>query len=360
METVERLDIYSILLFMSIGQLFLSIIYLISKRKKDYSTVFLIIVLFISLNIVEPVFIKTRFLSSVPHLLYIGPFFLLLLGPALYLQTLAIKNKKFKWRAVYFLHIIPFVLSKFWVFPNFLQSASQKRDRFYEFEMTKEFLNSNVNIGSLLFQLHPIVYLLISIAIILNNRKNPKARFYKHHIIYIVGFTIVLFFYLFGNFLFNVSTTHLHWQVLSVLFFTLSSYLSYAIINNLLKPIKQKENILLNFKMIDVHTKIKESMLKNRPYLNVDISLNQLANQMNISAKVFSKVINEFEQQNFFDFINSYRIKDAEKLIIDPKMKQYTIEAIAIEVGFSNKMSFNRAFKKCLNMTPTEYKSINK
>ncbi|WP_169301355.1 helix-turn-helix domain-containing protein [Pontimicrobium aquaticum] len=367
MEIIQRLDFYSILLFMSMGQLFLSMLYLISKPNKDSSAIFLILVLFIfSLNIVEPVFIKTHFLSSVPHLLYIGPFFLLLLGPAMYFQTIAIKEVKFKWRTVYFLHILPFVLDKLWRFPNFLQSASEKRkiiDRFYEFKLSDEYLYPNIDIVSLLFQLHPVIYLFISITILLKDIKTPQTRFHRNHTVYIIGFTSVVCFYLFGNWLFyslQPFPNEMYWQVLSILFFILASYISYAVINNLLKPRKQKRNLRLNSKMIDMHAQIKELMLKNKPYLNEDISLDKIARQMNMSSKVFSKIINEFEQQNFSDFINSYRIADAKELIIDPKMEQYTIEAIAHEVGFSNKMSFNRAFKKYLNMTPSEYKSINK
>ena len=60
--------------------------------------------------------------------------------------------------------------------------------------------------------------------------------------------------------------------------------------------------------------------------------------------------------QNFFDFINGYRIKEAKRLLVDPKGELLTILAIAEEVGFNSKSSFNTAFKKITGMTPTEYK----
>ena len=208
-----------------------------------------------------------------------------------------------------------------------------------------------------------MIYLFISTVIVLKSVKKTETRFYKHHIIYTIGFTFSVLFYLFGGFILrmvNVYQEEMYWKLLSIFFFSLGCYLSYVIINNLLKPKNYRKNILIDDNMINLHETIKKYMKNSKPYLNSSVSLNQIANQMNVSAKTISQIINKFEEKNFSDFINEYRVNDAAKLILDPSMKQYTIEAIAKEVGFSNKMSFNRAFKKYLNMTPTEYKSVNK
>ncbi|MEL6843420.1 MAG: helix-turn-helix domain-containing protein, partial [Bacteroidota bacterium] len=59
---------------------------------------------------------------------------------------------------------------------------------------------------------------------------------------------------------------------------------------------------------------------------------------------------------NFMDFINGYRIEEAQKMLRAPRFGHYTIVAIAQEVGFRSRSAFYAAFKKISGQTPTEYK----
>jgi len=98
------------------------------------------------------------------------------------------------------------------------------------------------------------------------------------------------------------------------------------------------------------------SILENENlYLNPDLSLQALAERMQISAKVLSQVINQRSGKNFFDFINSFRCDEAKSLLrtSDP---QVTILEILYEAGFNSKSSFNKEFKKLNGITPTEYR----
>ncbi|MEJ7667038.1 MAG: helix-turn-helix domain-containing protein [Hymenobacter sp.] len=72
-------------------------------------------------------------------------------------------------------------------------------------------------------------------------------------------------------------------------------------------------------------------------------------------SHVLSKVINEGFGQNFFDFINSYRIAEFKQVMAAPQARQYTLLALALEVGFNSKTAFNRAFKKQTDQAPREY-----
>ena len=67
-------------------------------------------------------------------------------------------------------------------------------------------------------------------------------------------------------------------------------------------------------------------------------------------------MINVLELQNFLDFINQKRIKRAEEMLGGPTFSQYTILAIAHEVGFNSKSAFYTAFKKFTGHTPTTYR----
>ncbi len=103
-------------------------------------------------------------------------------------------------------------------------------------------------------------------------------------------------------------------------------------------------------------TKLKGYMDTQKPYLNSELSLNSLADEMSISPKHLSQIINNSFQQNFYHYINSYRIEECRKLLSDKAYNQYTILSIAFKSGFNSKNTFNSAFKRNTGMTPTEFR----
>jgi len=102
--------------------------------------------------------------------------------------------------------------------------------------------------------------------------------------------------------------------------------------------------------------KLKSDMQLRKIYLDKDISLSKLAEDLGISIHHLSQVINEKLGKNFYDFINSQRIQEAEKQLINPDNKHLSIAAIAFEVGFNSLSAFNTAFKKFTGLTPSRFR----
>lgn len=102
--------------------------------------------------------------------------------------------------------------------------------------------------------------------------------------------------------------------------------------------------------------KIIAYMNKEKPYLDYNLNQAQLASKLEISTHHFSEILHFSFEQNFYNFINSYRILEVQKLITNPKYQDSKILAIAFESGFKSKTSFNRIFKKHTGMTPSEYR----
>ena len=94
-------------------------------------------------------------------------------------------------------------------------------------------------------------------------------------------------------------------------------------------------------------------------YTNENLKLRDIADDLSISTHHLSQVINEKLDKNFYDFINSYRVEAARKMLIDSKYQHLTILGIAFEVGFNSKSSFYNTFKKYFNVSPTQYKKSN-
>lgn len=96
-----------------------------------------------------------------------------------------------------------------------------------------------------------------------------------------------------------------------------------------------------------------------KPYLNPQLSLSQLAYETDIPAHYLSRIINEHHGQNFFDFINSFRIGEFKRRLSDPAYQNFTLLAIAFDCGFNSKSAFNRFFKKVEGVSPSEYKKLS-
>src|SRR5690606_31344274 len=100
---------------------------------------------------------------------------------------------------------------------------------------------------------------------------------------------------------------------------------------------------------------LESVMLNEKPYLNPQLSLSDLSKQAGTNQRDVSRVINEHFGQNFYEFVNSYRIKEFQELVKKDKNKQFTILTLAYDSGFNSKATFNAAFKKIMNVTPSEY-----
>jgi AraC-like DNA-binding protein len=108
------------------------------------------------------------------------------------------------------------------------------------------------------------------------------------------------------------------------------------------------------------YKKISEYFEKEKPYLHSDISLLTLSEAIGACSHHVSMTINVKFEMNFFNLINSYRIREAKYLLESniPKTGA-TIEQIGYEVGFQTKSTFYNAFKTHVGASPTNYlKSI--
>lgn len=102
--------------------------------------------------------------------------------------------------------------------------------------------------------------------------------------------------------------------------------------------------------------KVGQYLQAEKPYLDSDLTLPKLAEDLNISTHHLSQVINEMHGENFFTFINTYRVAEVKRKIQDPKFEKYSLLGIALESGFNSKSAFNRVFKNLTGMTPSEFR----
>ena len=102
-------------------------------------------------------------------------------------------------------------------------------------------------------------------------------------------------------------------------------------------------------------SKIGKYMVIEKPYLDRELTIYDLSEQIKIPRHFLSEVINEHLGKNFYQFINDYRIEEVKQRMVDPAYAHLTILAIAYDSGFNAKSSFNTIFKEKTGMTPSEY-----
>jgi len=100
---------------------------------------------------------------------------------------------------------------------------------------------------------------------------------------------------------------------------------------------------------------LKKYFEEQHPYLNNDLNINEVAVALDIPAREVSFVINQHFNQRFTDFVNMYRIKYVNQKIKTGYLNKFTVESLSKEAGFSSKSTFNVAFKKVNQCTPSEY-----
>ena len=100
--------------------------------------------------------------------------------------------------------------------------------------------------------------------------------------------------------------------------------------------------------------KLLALMAAERPYLEPELTLSELAQRLRTQPALLSRVINAGCGQNFNDFVNTYRVAEARRKLADPRFGHYSLVGVALDSGFNSKSTFNRVFKKLAGQAPGE------
>ncbi len=104
-----------------------------------------------------------------------------------------------------------------------------------------------------------------------------------------------------------------------------------------------------------IKNRILSYMETEKPYLDRELTINDMAVELNIPRHFITEVINQDLGKNFFSLINEYRVEEVKERLRNPRFKNLTILAIAYDSGFNSKSAFNTIFKDLTGNTPSQY-----
>lgn len=301
-----------------------------------------------------------------------------IIAPIFFLSVSYFIEPNRKWRKRDYLH---FLFASFILFLLLLVQISDSENS--NDEISAEIIKNLVLIFSLFFGLIIITYCFLSY---LKLQKHQKSIYYFSSSVekidlkwlqYLcIGVSIIAIFWII-DIIFNLSEANTFFDLFISSFYLFGVFFItyYWSIQNEIFPyakIEKKEiatiidetnenntnrkKIIPEEKLNQIKADLVLMMKTKKPFLDCELNLFKLATEMNISSHILSYVINTGFEENFFQFVNRYRIEEAKKLIIDCTMDHLSILGIGYEVGFNSKTVFNTTFKKMTGKTPSQFK----
>jgi AraC-like DNA-binding protein len=334
----------------------------------------------ICLNLLDVFLLGTGFYFTHPGFAGLGSCLPLLFGPLLYFYTQSVIYKNFPVTIKKLKHFLPFLIFFSATEFYYLIQSNDNQQRILRDLLAHHFPKA-VSIVSALIFIQFISYAIYSLRLISSYKKatgqlfsNPRQTNVSWLYSTIIFFISVMVlstlngvlaqtpfakYYLFA---FNIIILAVLVFVVRVLMRALRQSYFFSFTDN--KDFPGEFSFMPKSSISETGKSEKEKIVQtvlqfmqsNKPYLEPELTLDQLAAQLSLRPRVLSQAINEILKQNFFDFINRYRIEEAKRLLNNPMDKKITVLEVLYKVGFNSKSSFNTLFKKYTGITPTEYK----
>lgn len=120
---------------------------------------------------------------------------------------------------------------------------------------------------------------------------------------------------------------------------------------------RYEKSLLKGYATDELCSRLQHLMDTEKVYAYEDITLKQLADELELTPHQLSQLLNEKLNMNFNTFVNQFRIRDAKHMLIEEP--QRSVLSIAYAVGFNSKSSFYDAFSRFTGKTPQKYRKDN-
>ncbi|GGG41002.1 hypothetical protein GCM10011344_47330 [Dokdonia pacifica] len=314
----------------------------------------------------------SNFTLNYPHTQNMSTFLSFMYGPVLYFYFKRI-TENYKFKKSDLVHLLPTLGFIIVFIPIYTLSAEEKLKVMlgvgqYETHPYIEYITS-IKIASLL------VYGYFTYKLYRKNAKKAaktspkKVRLQRTimiiHTVYAVSY--ILYAYIFiQNENFKDAASSIQFVAMSFLVLYVG-YIAYANPQVLVGTVQAVKKKIVKYKNSGLtpsfSSELKEELVRllevEKVYRQNSIKLETIAERLGTTRHNASQVINEHFGLNFFELINKYRVEEAMELLRS-NSENLNIIDIAYEVGYNNKVTFNKSFKRFSNLTPSQFMKLER
>lgn len=360
---------------------FLCLLLLIKKNKSRSDQILVLWLVLILINQLFNYFLVTKAIYQYPYFLGTTLMMPVMLGVFLYLYVREITGNRLDNNWITLLHFVPTILLVLLAIPFYMLTGIEK---IYVFENDGEGFEWYSLIHISVTTLSGITYSIWSLVIINRYQKSIKdkfsntdkkelqwlrllsigfaviwvlAAFFDEVVLYSGVTVFVLCIAVFGInqlSIFN-SNTELQDILDNLSTSETGKQKTKATSKEAIKSEKYAKSGLSEEMASKISSDLNKLVNENAIYKNEELTLVELAKQLQAHPNHLSQVINEMEGKNFYNYINSLRINEFIKMASLPENKKYTMISLAYDCGFSTKSTFNKHFKLVTGKTPTEF-----
>jgi len=303
-----------------------------------------------------------------PHALLVSTIFSFLYGPLLFFYCKRIiYNYKFK--LIDAVHFLPSIILMIYIFPFYLMSRLEKFNEIFD-QVNTLLPGAYTIIVVKILSLTLYAFLLLRIynknrsKLKINKNKNKylwQRNIIALHAIYTLSYIIyaaVIVKIIDFTLLFHLQTMAMVGVVLYVAYI---SYVQPEIFMGKIKLVdptnlfKYKKSGLTPSYSMELADNLLKLLNEDKIYKENNLDLELLSEKLETTRHNVSQIINEQFEMSFSELMNKYRISEAIEILKNDEFNNLKIIQVAYEVGFNNKVSFNKAFKKHLSQTPSQY-----
>ncbi|MCE7993522.1 MAG: helix-turn-helix transcriptional regulator [Roseivirga sp.] len=374
-EHMGEQNLWTFLLEYSVIQGLLLAAYVLLSSKQVYLSILLTVVSLLVLNYLYEFF---GWYQTSPHLIWTNVPLWFLVGPLFFLHGQTFFRKGPRFRNLDLLHFIPsaFIIVLFAEF-YFFDSGGDKIVA-YEGMFGNDY---NFDFVQILYILQILIYGFICIRLnrsgIVKLQQNESdsshihlnflRNIYVSLVLYaisalILALTLALYQQLYGqlmkyyNLVFLALASIVHVSSYHFLFYRAPKPESLTASEKNSKGTgKYASSSLGETELKLLLDRLESHIVAEGSFKNPNLRISDLASELDIPSHHISQCLSQLLHKNFFDFINKYRVEAVKQNLIDPKYRNYTLFAIASEVGFNSHSSFYRVFKKITGLTPKAF-----
>jgi AraC-like DNA-binding protein len=122
-------------------------------------------------------------------------------------------------------------------------------------------------------------------------------------------------------------------------------------------PSRSERSLLSTTVARTLEERLARVMRDDQPWRDADLTLGDLAARVGTTPHKLSELLNTRIEHSFHDYVNGFRVREVQRLLLRPESSARTLLALALEAGFASKSTFNAVFRREVGQAPSAWRA---